>query len=57
MMLALSKVGEDNGSLRGTLSKIINTPVNGSPSLFGIDSVSFGIDCLHQMETSFSHVY
>jgi hypothetical protein len=36
------------GSLCGTLSKIINTPVNVRPSLFRIDSV-------HQMETSLSH--
>jgi hypothetical protein len=30
------------------LSQIVDTPVNGRPSLFGIDSV-------HQMETSLSH--
>jgi hypothetical protein len=36
------------GSLCGSLSKIIDTPVNGRPSLFCFDSV-------HQMETSLSH--
>jgi hypothetical protein len=35
------------GSLCGSLSKIVDTPVNGRPSLFGIDSV-------HQMDTSLS---
>jgi hypothetical protein len=32
----------------GSLPKNVDTPVNGRPSLFGIDSV-------HQMETSLSH--
>jgi hypothetical protein len=35
-------------SLRGTLSKIIDTPVYGRPSFFRINSV-------HQIETSLSH--
>jgi hypothetical protein len=34
-------------ALCGTISKIIDTPVNGRPSLFRIDGV-------HQMETSLS---
>jgi hypothetical protein len=36
------------GLLCGSLSKTVDTPVNGRPSLFRIDSV-------HQMETSLSH--
>jgi hypothetical protein len=36
------------GSFRGTLLKIIDTPVNARPSLFRIDSA-------HQMETSLSN--
>jgi hypothetical protein len=35
-------------SLRGTFSKIMETPVNGRPSLFPIESV-------YQMVTSLSH--
>jgi hypothetical protein len=39
---------KQGGSLCGTRSEIIDTPVNGRPSLFCIDSV-------HPMETSVSH--
>jgi hypothetical protein len=35
-------------TLCGTFQKLVETPVNGRPSLFGIDSV-------HQMTTSLSH--
>jgi hypothetical protein len=37
-------------SLCGSLSKNVDTPVNGRPSLFGIEGV-------HQMETSLSHAF
>jgi hypothetical protein len=44
MMLA----HKQGGSQCGSLSKIVDTPVNGRPSLFGIYSV-------HQIGTSLSH--
>jgi hypothetical protein len=47
VFLRLTSLGVDS-SLIGTLSKIIDMPVNGRPSLLLIDSV-------HQMKTSLSH--
>jgi hypothetical protein len=49
MSLMLFMFKNDAGESQcGSMSKIVDTPVNGRPSLFGIDSVL-------QMETSLSH--